>query len=318
MREEMRSHQRLASLATRQHGIVSSRQLQRLGYSKSAIGRAVARAHLHRIHRGVYAVGHADLSVHGHCLAAVAACGSDALLSHSSAGWLWGLLSQCDKPIQVSVPRRGHARLSICAHHAPALSGEDRAFRERIPVTALPRTLLDLAATIPCHRLDRAVERSEQLGLFDLLAIDSLLARITGHRGAGRLRSALRAYRDPAFTRSSLERQFLDLVRSAGLPTPSANMFIAGFEIDMYWPLERFAVELDGYEHHRNRVAFERDRLRQEELKLAGIEMIRVTAARIAREPELVMERLATLLARRRGELRWRRNTQLALAPRQR
>jgi very-short-patch-repair endonuclease len=113
----------------------------------------------------------------------------------------------------------------------------------------------------------------------------------------------LAAYREPAFTRSELERRFLELVRQAGLPRPSVNFFIAGYEIDMYWPPERFGVELDGFEFHRTRAAFERDRRRQEDLKMAGIEIVRLTFRRIEREPGQVAQRLCVLLARRRAEL---------------
>lgn len=302
MRDKLRTHQPGAALASRQHGVVSTRQLQELGYSRNAISRQASVGRLHPIHRGVYAVGHTRLSAHGRCLAAVLACGRGALLSHSSAAWLWGLVPTCAILIEVSVPTRGHSRSPFRVHHAPALSKEDRVIREGIPVTALPRTLLDLAATIPDRRLERTIERSEQLGLFDLREIDALLERAGGHLGAGRLRRALAAYRDPAFTRSGLERRFLALVRKAGLPRPAMNTFVAGYEIDAYWEPERFAVELDGYATHGTRAAFERDRVRQEDLKLTGIEMVRLTAGRIDREPEVVVQRLTALLAVRRQE----------------
>jgi very-short-patch-repair endonuclease len=93
-------------------------------------------------------------------------------------------------------------------------------------------------------------------------------------------------------------------VRKAGLPKPAANVFVAGFELDMYWEPERFAVELDTYEFHGGHVAFEKDRLRQEDLKLAGIEMTRITGARLDREPAAVANRLRQLLTQRRQELR--------------
>lgn len=147
------------------------------------------------------------------------------------------------------------------------------------------------------------VERAEQLEIFDLAAIESLLERCGGHRGAAALRRAIEEYREPAFTRSALERRFLRLVRDAGLPRPSVNEFVAGYEIDVYWERERFAVELDGYRHHRGRAAFERDRLRQEDLKIAGIEMVRLTARRIVEGPAEVVSRLEELLERRRREL---------------
>jgi very-short-patch-repair endonuclease len=203
----------------------------------------------------------------------------------------------------VTVPYRGHRRRSIRLHHAPALAPQDRATRDAIPVTSIPRTLLDLAAVLAPARLDRALELSERLDLFDLRALDALLARTCGHRGHGRLHRALLAYREPSFTRSELERRFLDLIRRAGIRRPSVNFFVAGQEIDMYWPRERFGVELDGFEFHRTRAAFERDRRRQEDLKLAGIEIVRLTSRRIERDPVQVAHRLRVLLARRRNEL---------------
>jgi hypothetical protein len=185
------------------------------------------------------------------------------------------------------------------------LAGEDRAIREGIPVTGLPRTLLDLAAILPANRLERAIERSEERGLFDLRPVDALLDRAGHHPGVSRLRHALAIYRDePAFTRSQLERRFLDLVRRAGLPAPSMGFNQGGYELDAYWQPERFVVELDVYETHGGRVAFEDDRLRQENLKLIGIEMIRVTGPRLDREPNAVIERVAELLERRRRQLR--------------
>jgi very-short-patch-repair endonuclease len=151
--------------------------------------------------------------------------------------------------------------------------------------------------------MERALERSERLGLLDVAALDVLLSRSGRHAGRKRLSTALSLYRDPAFTRSHLERRFLDLVVKAGLPRPAMNTFVEGYEVDAYWEAERFAVELDGYEHHRGRSSFERDRRRQEELKLAGIEMIRFTARRIVDQPAEAIQHLAMLLDRRRLEL---------------
>jgi Transcriptional regulator, AbiEi antitoxin len=294
----------LAELANRQHGVVSIRQLLGpLDYSASAVSRAVSAGRLHRLHRGVYAVGHTHLSLQGHYLAAVLACAPHALLSHVSAAWLWGLLRQRPGVIHITAPTRRRAKPLLSIHHA-RLVDEDYSLLDGIPVTALPRTLLDLAVMLPANRLRRAIERSEELRLFDLGPVDSLLARAGGHPGAGRLRRALVLYRPPPFTRSGLERRFLELVEKAGLPTPSTGFNELGYELDAYWQMERFAVELDAYETHGTRAAFESDRLRQENLKLSGIEMIRVTGPRLEREPDEVIERVAVLLERRRRELR--------------
>jgi very-short-patch-repair endonuclease len=225
------------------------------------------------------------------------------MLSHESAGWLWGLLSGCPATVDVTVPTRGHRRSGIRVHHAPALVERDRTTREQIPVTTLARTLLDLAGTGSAKRVERTVERADRLGLLDIVEIDAVLARADGPPGSYQLRQALEIYHDPAFTRSRLERVFLALIRKAKLPRPATNTFVVGHEIDAYWEQERFAVELDGWKTHGTRAAFERDPVRLEELKLAGIDAVRITARRIEREPDRVAAGLERLLAQRRREL---------------
>ncbi|HET7417428.1 MAG TPA: hypothetical protein VFJ61_07390 [Solirubrobacterales bacterium] len=164
-------------------------------------------------------------------------------------------------------------------------------------MTSLPRTLLDLAATVRFDWLEKMVERSEERELFDLRAVDELLGRTVGHHGHARLRKAISLYRPTSFTRSGLERRFLELVLEAGLPQPRTNYVELGFELDCYWPEHRFAVELDLFETHGTRAAFERDRKRQEDLLLAGIQMTRVTGPRLEREPDEVMRRVGRLLS---------------------
>jgi hypothetical protein len=299
-----RVHGPLADLARRQHGVVSLAQLtSELGYSRSAVVRAAAAGRLHRLYRGVYAVGHTSLSLHGQCLAAVFACGPEALLSHHSAAWLWGLASWSPIPISVTVPGSRRARSSIRLRRARGLVAVDRDEIDGIPVTAAPRTALDLAATLRSRQLLRLLERAEELRLFDLRHFEDLLARTHGHPGAGGLRRALDSYRPPPFTRSGMERRFLELAAAGGLPQPITGFVEIGYELDVYWPEQRFAVELDVYETHGSRQAFERDRRRQEDLKLAEIEMVRITGLRLDREPRQVIQRIARLLEQRRTQL---------------
>ncbi len=302
MLDKGRSHGSVAALAARQYGIVSASDLAGLGYSRANVSSEVAKAHFHPLHRGVYAVGHANVTRHAHCLAAVLACGEGALLSHRSAAWLWGLTLRWQLPIEVTTPVPRRVRTGIRPHSSQALEVADRSSSERIPVTAVPRTLLDFAAVDPKF-IGRALDRAERLGLLDMPAIEALLARSPGCRGSARLRKAVDIYRLPGFTRSGVERRFLALVRDAGLPRPATNFFIEGYELDAYWEAERFAVEIDTYEYHGGHAAFEEDRLRQENLKLAGIEMTRITGTRIARKPAAVAQRLRRLLAQRRREL---------------
>lgn len=300
MREEMRSHRALAELAERQYGVVAVRQLERLGFSSAGIGRMARAGRLRRMHRGVYGVGHRALPRRGRCLAAVLACGQGAVLSHGSAAWLLGLAPSLPDPVHVTVPSHGQRHDGIALHHSSTLTAREYGVLEVIPVTAWPRTMLDVAATGSTWELNDVVERAERKEILDITAIDALLRRRRGDRGAAQLRLATQIYREPVFSRARSERLFLAMVKAAGLPRPAINTWVEKFEIDAYWEAERFAVEVDGWEAHRTRQAFEDDHLRWEEMKLAGIEVVPISARRIERHPVEVGNRLRTLLERRR------------------
>lgn len=288
-------------MATQQHGVVSIRQLESLGYTRSTITREVRASRLHHVHRGVYAVGHERLSWQGHCLAAVLANSPRAVASHFSAGWLWGLLlNRPGGKFHITAPTRRHSKPQFKVHRA-VLAAEDRDLVEGIPITSLARTQLDLAAEVSVDRVCRFLARSEKNQTLDLRTLESTLDRCGNHHGRHTLNTALDVYRpDRATTRSSVERRFRDLAREAGLPPPSMNYVVGGYELDAYWPDERFAVELEVYETHGDRASFEADPVRHEELLLLGIESIRVTGPRLEREPGTVIERVRTLLERRR------------------
>jgi very-short-patch-repair endonuclease len=207
-------------------------------------------------------------------------------------------------PVHVTTPIPRKPRDPLRVHHSRALIHEDRGLHDGIPVTAVPRTLLDLAAKVRFDRLQRTLERSEELELFDLGPVEALLERSRGHHGWGSLRRAIALYAPVPFTRSQFERRFFAAVLRAGLPRPATNSAAAGYELDVYWPEHRFAIELDVYATHGGHGAFEGDRIRQEDLKLAGIELTRVTDVRFDREPDAVLARVATLLKRRREETR--------------
>jgi very-short-patch-repair endonuclease len=147
------------------------------------------------------------------------------------------------------------------------------------------------------------IRRSEELRVFDLADFRSVLTRNQGHRGRAPLERAMDIYEPPRLTRSELEREFVALARQMGLPPLATNFNAVGYELDVYWPELRFAVELDVYATHGTHEPFEEDRLRDEELKLAGIELTRVTGRRFEREPRRVMERVTRLLDQRREQL---------------
>jgi very-short-patch-repair endonuclease len=283
-----------------------------MGYAKDVVVEWAAARRLHRLHQGVYAVGHRRLSWFSHCWAGVLGAEPNetdevvwpAVASHGSAAYLWGLYRYAPETIDVTAPIRRRAKRRFRVHFSSILAAEDRGERQGIPVTSVPRTLLDLAIRARPDQLERLLERAEEHDQLDVAAVEALLDRAGGHRGRGRLGRALALYRpDPSFTRSRFERLFRRRVNAAGLPAPAMNFNVEGYELDAYWPDHRFAVELDLFETHGTRAAFERDRLRQEELKLIGIETIRVTRPRFLREPEAVIANLTALLERRRREL---------------
>jgi hypothetical protein len=177
------------------------------------------------------------------------------------------------------------------------LHSEDSACHEGIPVTSIARTLLDVAELVPRRRLDRAVEEAERRGLFDLTDTDRLIARSVRRRGATLLRAVVSECREPAPTRSELERRFLDLCRDAALPPPAVNAFVAGLEVDFVWHDGRMVVELDGHAFHRTRAAFERDRVRDASLLVAEYRVLRVTHRRLEAEPAAVIAEVRALLA---------------------
>jgi very-short-patch-repair endonuclease len=294
-------HGPLFELATEQHGVIATRQLALIGYSRSSASKAHGVQRLRRIHRGVYLVGHERLTWHGRCMAAALAC-APAVASHTAAGWLHGLLRRPPETIHLTAPTKRRAKAGFRVHFA-ALPDREVEKIDGISVTGWARTALDLASMSSAPQIEGMLERSEELKIFDLLALEDVLGRSSRHPGAGRLRRALDIYRPQlAVTRSTVEKRFLALVRKAGLPPPAMNFNVGGFELDAYWAAERFVVELDVYETHGTRAAFERDRQRQDDLMMIGVEMIRVTGPRLEREPRQVIERVASHLRRRRDE----------------
>jgi very-short-patch-repair endonuclease len=290
----------MANLAARQYGIVTRDQLTGLGYTDRMIDHALQTGRLQAWHRNVFAVGHGGLSPHGLCKAAVMFRGEGALISYQSAIWLWGLERKLEIPVNVSVRWRGHSQDAIGLHHCPALRDEDFAMTERLPVTSVPRALLDYASTAKQYRLEFAIDRADRLDLLDPAAVDRILDEVRGHHGRRPLAKALTIYRETGFTRSGGEKALLMALRVAGVRRPRVNNFIEGYELDFFWEQERFAVELDSWEHHRSRRSFEEDRARQDNLAMAGIETIRITGTRLKHEPDAVADRIAEHLQRRR------------------
>lgn len=254
-----------------------------------AIDWRVRKRRLHRVHRGVYAVGHLNMTRNGHFMAAVLAGGDQAALSHFSAAVLWGLLSSEGK-IHVTTPTGGE-RPGLVVHRAP-LEQAELTTRAGIPVTKPARTLIDLADVASRRTLERALDEAEFLRL-DCTG----LAPRHGRRGCGRLTSVLAVHRPGSTrTRSHLEELFLALCDKHGLPLPEVNVHIEGYECDFVWPEQRLIVETDGAAAHAGERRRARDLERDAELVAAGWRVIRVTYERLAREPERVVEQIARAL----------------------
>jgi hypothetical protein len=288
----------VAELAGRQWGVVSLAQLRALGLSADAVQRRLRAGRLHRVHHGVYAVGHRVLPREGRWLAAVLACGEDAALSHRSAAAHWGLLATSAVRIDVTIPSARAGNATIRLHRSRSLIARDTATHQGIPTTSIPRTLLDLAATVRPDRLERALAQAEHLELYDHRAITELLARANGHRGTPALTAAIAL--DPKLTRSEWEDRLLKLVRTAGLPEPLVNLAFDAPDYgqcrpDFHWPSHRLIVETDGWLTHRTRAAFESDRAKDAALTAAGYRVVRFTWRT---SDATILKRLRALLTR--------------------
>jgi predicted transcriptional regulator of viral defense system len=217
----------LAPLAGRQWGVVSLAQLHSLGVGRSGVTRRVQGGRLRRLHRGVYAVGGAVLPREGRWLAAVLACGPGAVLSHVSAAVHWNLLGyELARPrSRPPRPARGPGDPPARSH---ALGARDITTHQGIPTTTLARTLLDIAARVSPHHLERALAQSERLQLYDHRALLDVIQRSNGHRGTRTLTTAIAG--DPQFTRGELEALMNELARDHGRPQPECNTSVVAHD----------------------------------------------------------------------------------------
>jgi hypothetical protein len=266
-------------LAERQHGVIARRQLIAAGAAGGAIDHRLRRGRLHVVYAGVYSVGHRLLGRQGRWMAAVLAVGPTAVLSHRAAGASWGVLRSKRLEVSVRRPRRPVRGIEI---HQSELAPDEVTTLHGIPVTTLPRTLLDLAAVLSRTPVLRSVNEAEFHGLTDPLSLGDLVARYPGRRGVATIKAILKELEFGGnVTRSELESRFLAFMQAADLPPPEVNvrLLVAGrwFECDCVWRAQRLVVELDGRAAHATRVAFERDRARDRTLHAAGWRVVRIT-----------------------------------------
>ncbi len=275
MDEQRVNHIAIARLAGRQHGIVTVAQLAAAGVTKDAISARVRMGILHRIHRGVYAVGHRGLSNEGRWMAAVLACGVGAALSHVSAAHLWRILGPGPGPVHVTVPTGGgrKRREGICIHRSRLLSSAETTHRRGIAVTTPARTIRDLRRVASEAVVRRALREAEYQGL-DLAELET------------------------DGTRSGLEAAVLTLCRRHHLPAPEVNVKVGPFTVDFLWRAAGLVVEADGYAAHRGRQAFEDDRARELYLHARGLRLRRFSARQIEHQARDVAAAIGAELRR--------------------
>lgn len=252
-RKSSTAGRRVAAIASRQHGVVTVEQLRDAGVSETSVRRAVEAGRLHRLHRGVYAVGHRSLSWRGRWLAAVLAAGDGAVLSHASAVALWEFLRPIQGPAHVTVDAavRRKSRPGIVVHRSRTLTPREVTRRHGIAVTTPSRTIEDVRGTIEPYLFRRALRQAE----------------LAGHR-VPHLSAVKRS-------RSDLELFFLALCECHGLPRPLVNHRVHGYRVDFFFADERVAVETDTWTYHRGSVAFEDDHARD-----LGLRAHRITTRR--------------------------------------
>jgi very-short-patch-repair endonuclease len=280
-----------------QHGVVSRAQLLDLGYSRTGIKRRLDKRRLHRVHRGVYAVGHTRLTARGRWMAAVLACGPGALLSHLDAAALHDLRRIGSGRVHVTAPGR-HNLPGIRCHWARApLHPDDSDEIDGIAVTSLARTYLDIAERLTLQRLIEALEAGERQNKLDIGAVRAVMDRSPGRLGRRPLTNALdQLGDDPAWLQSGAETAFRDLVRAHGLPEPEYNVSVEGEVVDAVWRAHRLVVEVDGWNYHRGKRSFADDRRRDRALVRAGWRVVRFTAADVFFAPDAVAAELSELL----------------------
>jgi hypothetical protein len=287
----------IAAIAGREHGNVTRQQLCAVGLSDDAIMHRVRTGRMFRVRTSVYAAGRPPRTALEHASAALLACGPDAALSHGSAMALWGFWKVWPRPHQVTLLAGDRRPRGVEIHRCASLSREDLRKRDGLWVTSPARTILDFSPELADRQLTRLVNDARLSNHLKLGALTETLVRYPRHRSATRLRPFVQ--RGGAPTRSEFEDLFVAFCERFGLPTPKTNEWIAGHEMDAFFPDQKLIVALDGYEFHSDRASFERDRERAAAALTLGIPTLHITWPRMIGTPEREAGRLQKLLSAR-------------------
>jgi len=279
----------LARIASAGHGVVTRRQLLHAGVTTREIARRLEAGCLLREHRGVYRVGHRAPSIEASYLAAVLAAGEGALLSGRAAAHLFGLVKSA-APAPEVISRTERRIEGVDTHRSRFLDARDATIVRGIPVTTVPRTLVDIAAGLPIDALARACHEAGVSYGTTPRAVEAVLARRPTSRGAKKLRRVIHG--DVHVTLSKLEARFLQILRKEGLPLPVTNRPAGGRRVDCRWPEHRLTVELDSYRFHNSRHSWEQDRRREREARARGDEFRRYSYEDVTGDPTLMLAEL--------------------------
>jgi very-short-patch-repair endonuclease len=300
-RKETPLDARVAEVARGQHGVISRQQLLDLGLTAREIDHRLTIGRLHLLHQEVYSVGHRVVPRAGRWLAAVLATGPSAVLSHWSAAALWMIRPNGRSVIDVTTPHKSRSWDGIKRHHK-ALPADEVMVKDGISVTTVPRTIFDLAATEDVDVIASMLRESEHRNLWDRLSLPHLVDRYPGRRGVKKVRLALqRVTEEPSGrNRSKLEERFAPFLRRHDLPLPRFNDWILlgakRYQVDCHWPGTGEIVELDGWQSHGTRGAFQNDRERDRRLRVAGYSVTHLTWNQLRDEPEAIAADLRVLL----------------------
>ena len=279
---------KVARLADRQAGRVSTAQFAALGVDRRAVFWWTQSGYLHVVLPRVYAVGHRARSVEADIWAAVLYAGPGAMLSHATALWWRGLLDKQPWPLQVTTPRRCRSVRGIRVY--------GRRTHERIPHKGLPTTsveqaLLDFAATAPIDRVRYALANADYHKVLDIPALQVIAGN--GRKGSTNLRNTLTRHEPKlAHTRSPLERLFLPLCERAGIPLPEVNVYIEGVLVDAVWREQKLVVELDGENNHSSWKQIQDDRSKELILRRAAFDVVRYGTRQLEEEAPLLEQDL--------------------------
>jgi hypothetical protein len=259
----------VGDLATSQHDVIAGWQLLARGWSRGRVDTALRG--LRRIYRDVCALG--DLTELGWYMAAALAMGPTGAISHVSALMVMGLRPQKPGDIHVSFVGGGRARRDGLRLHRR--TNPEVGTYNGIPVTSPSQSLID--ADLKPHELYRALEEAEERQLpLDLPFNDvvRLKRNVTG------------------YTKSDTEAAFILFCHNHNLPLPLVNHHLNGFETDFHWPDLRLVVEVDGFEHHKERRNFNTDRYRGLVHRAHGWEVVRISADHVYDAPDLILSAL--------------------------